>query len=435
MKRKNNKFVFTRTEIEKWDRLDNASKIFPPNTTKRDTKVFRFACELKEEIDKIVLQRALELTLEEFPIFRSVLRRGAFWYYLKPEKRKVRVTEENTPPCYKIYEQGRYNTLFRVSYYGRRINLEVYHALTDGTGALHFLRTIVYHYIVLKHPDEFKDTVFDFDASFSQKEEDSFKKYYEPPKESAPKEPKSYRVKGAKTDDYRTLVIEGLIPVKQILKKAHEYNTTMTGYLTALFLIAINKNAPVTKLPTVMTIPVNLRSHFHSESVRNFFCTINVGYNFSKGSGELEDVIKSIDSQMEQKLTHDYLARRMNGYSAIERNPLVRVIPLVIKDFGLRMAGKVNENESTASISNIGRVVMPDGFEKYIKLFDVFISTNKIQICLCSYKDNLMISFTSAFKSTDIQKDFFRMIANEGISVEITSNQNLMKEDDEYEIL
>ena len=41
---------------KKWYKLDNAAKIFPPNATRKDPKVFRFSCELYEDIDKKILQ-------------------------------------------------------------------------------------------------------------------------------------------------------------------------------------------------------------------------------------------------------------------------------------------------------------------------------------------------------------------------------------------
>ena len=66
-----------------WQRLDNAAKIFPSNSTKSDTKVFRFCCELTEPVDPVLLQPALEATLESFPLYRAVLKRGLFWYYFE----------------------------------------------------------------------------------------------------------------------------------------------------------------------------------------------------------------------------------------------------------------------------------------------------------------------------------------------------------------
>ena len=52
-----------------WRRLDNAAKLYSAASNKRDTRVFRFYCELKEEVRKELLQEALDQTVETFPMF------------------------------------------------------------------------------------------------------------------------------------------------------------------------------------------------------------------------------------------------------------------------------------------------------------------------------------------------------------------------------
>lgn len=66
-----------------WNKLDNAAKIFPAAQSKKDTQVFRFSCELYKTVNKDLLQKATEDTLEEFDIFKSILRRGLFGITLK----------------------------------------------------------------------------------------------------------------------------------------------------------------------------------------------------------------------------------------------------------------------------------------------------------------------------------------------------------------
>lgn len=220
-------------------------------------------------------------------------------------------------------------------------------------------------------------------------------------------------------------IIEGVLPVKAVLAAARERGVTMTVLLTALFLCAVDKNAVLRRKrhPVVAAVPVNLRNYFPSETARNFFCTINVGYHFGRDPGDLESVMASVRRQFEQLLTRENLAKRMNGYSAIEHNALVRVVPLGLKNIILRIAGAIAEHDHTISISNIGKVSMPAGCERYIRLFDVFVSTNILQLCLCSFGEDLTLSFSSAFRNTDVQKDFFRFLTGMGIPVEITTNR------------
>ena len=82
-------------KYKKWYKLDNAAKIFPPTSTKKDSKVFRFACELYEDVDKEILQYALDKTIEEYPLFLSTLKKGLFWYYLETSSITPKVTKEN----------------------------------------------------------------------------------------------------------------------------------------------------------------------------------------------------------------------------------------------------------------------------------------------------------------------------------------------------
>ena len=133
-------------KLSKWYRLDNAAKIFPPSKNKYDAKIFRFSVSLKENIDKNILESALKITLEEYPVFKSILKKGFFWYYLEESNIKPIVVEEHLRPC-SAFDNG---NLFQVTYYKKRINLEVNHALTDGTGTLTFLKSLTANYINIK---------------------------------------------------------------------------------------------------------------------------------------------------------------------------------------------------------------------------------------------------------------------------------------------
>lgn len=89
------------------------------------------------------LQAALDKTMEKYPVFLSVMRKGLFWYYLEKSELKPVVKEESEPPCLNLYIRDRKTLLFQVNYYKTRINFEVFHALTDGTGAIQFLKELV----------------------------------------------------------------------------------------------------------------------------------------------------------------------------------------------------------------------------------------------------------------------------------------------------
>lgn len=408
-----------------WNRLDNAAKIFPSNTSKRDTKVFRFACELYEEINPVLLQQALAYTIDYFPMFRSVMKSGLFWYYFEKSSLEPVVTEEHRPVCSPLYDPDYRGLLFEVTYYRRRISFDVFHALTDGTGAMQFLKMLVSQYLRLKYPEKGLP-LLDYDASASQKGEDSFQKYYDPAREKQERQKriKAYQFKGARLPEGRLKVIEGIMPVKELLTAAHTYHTTLTVLIAAVLLRAIGRQMPLRerKKPVVLAVPVNLRNYFDSETARNFFGVINVSYDFGSRSGELDDIVAQVDASFKRELTKERLSRIINNYIKIEKNAVVRIVPLPLKNIVLKQAGRMNLKESTSSLSNIGRANLPEAFRPYVRLFDVICSTDRMQICLCSCGELLTANFSSVFESTEVQKDFFRTFSELGIPVEIASN-------------
>ena len=419
-------------KLRPWSRLDNAAKIFPPASTKDSTNVFRFSCELYEEVDSHTLQQALDLTVEQFPAYLSVLKRGMFWYYLEASGLSPIVTADSKPPCSPIYDRNRRTLLFSVTYFRRRINLEVYHVLADGTGALQFMRTLVYHYLCIRHQKELAGELplMDYDASAAQKMDDSFKKYYTGKQTSNGKKQRekrcaAYRLKGMRTAERRIKVIEGIMNTRELVDRAHEYHTTLTVFLTAVLLRAIFEEMPLRarRRPAVIKVPVDLRNYFPSVSARNFFSIINVGYDFSVQSHELEDIIQGVAASFKEELTEENLSRRLNALMAIEQNMFARIAPLTVKDVCMRAAYRFDASGVTATLSNVGRITMPAALEPYIRLFDICVSTNKLQICMCSFQDNVAVSFTSQFISSDIQRRFFRTLTQMGIEVELVTNQ------------
>lgn len=409
-----------------WRRLDNAAKIFPPTSGKRDPKVFRFACELREPVEPEILQTALDVTMELFPGYRSVLRHGFFWYYLEASDLKPQVRKEASPLCSPIYDRNVSTLLFDVTYFDRRISLEVYHALADGTGALQFLRALVCRYLALRHREELGETPPqpDYDASETEQMADSFQKYYDKKKGKKAPLKFAYKLKGPKLPEYRIKVIEGVMPVPEVLKLAHSFQTTVTVLFTSLLLCAIHEGMSrrEEKKPVVISVPVNLRNYFASESARNFFALMAISYDFSRQPAELEQVIPEVARAFRENLTLEKLKQHMNSLIAIEKNVAARAVPLLIKDVSMRAAYWFSAQAETAAVSNVGQIKLPEVYAPYIRLFDVFTSTDKLQICMCSYRENMVVSFTDPLSSADIQKYFFRWLASHGVPVELTTN-------------
>lgn len=411
----------------KWSRLDNTAKIFPSNSTPRDSKVFRLSCELKEAADPAVLQHALDKTLEEFPFFRSVMKKGLFWYYLEESALEAVVSPEVLTPCAPLYNRNSKTLLFRVIYYGRRISLEVYHVLADGTGAMQFFRTMLSYYLFEKHKADFSGGFPEFvwESSQWQKEEDGFQKYYERLKWHFPSwERNAYRLKGERFPEDRLGIVEGCMMLDAALGCARTRNVTLTELMTAMLILAIQEGMSLRdrRKPVVITVPVNLRGFFPSESARNFFEVINIRYDFREQENSMEAVLSHVKKQFHDKLRPEQMRKQMNQMCALEHSLPMRMIPLFLKDPILRAANIFAERKATASFSNVGKVLLPKGMERYVRLFSVFAAPNMIQASACSFQKYYVVSFAGPFCRHDVERAFFRRLAEMGIDVTITTN-------------
>lgn len=410
----------------KWNRLDNAAKIYPAASTKTDTHVFRFSCELNEAVNPETLQRMLNETVKIFPVYQYILKRGLFWYYLESTSLAPVVRQEYKPPCNEIYDRNQKTLLYEVTYFGNIINLEVYHVLTDGTGAMNFLRIMVTKYLADIH--SIVEPEVDYDASHMQMADDSFRRYYNDSvkkNKNKKKHVKACKLKGQKFAENRIKIIRGTVSVSKILKISREYNSTLTTFLAACMIQAINEEIAERskKHPVVLAIPVNLRNYFKSESARNFFSIVYTEYDCWDNKGVFEDIIQKVNNDFKRELTLENMTDNLNSLYSLERNFFVRIAPLFLKDIALKIAYENSAQKSTAILSNVGIIKMPVDVASYIRSFDVCTGTNRMQVCVCSYLDRLSINFTTPFMSSDIQRRFCRMLTEFGLDVELATNQ------------
>ena len=401
-----------------WRNLDNAAKMFSAASSPKDTRVFRFYCVLKEKIDGSILKMALDQTIQKYPVFLSVMRKGLFWHYLEKSDLRPVVREEYKEPCSHLYIRDKKELLFEVTYYTNRINFEVFHALTDGTGAMHFLQELVQNYLILAHPKEnFPEIRREKKTGRGNIEEDSFSQYYSSdiPK-NREKKKAAVKLKGEKLVHSDMHISEVVLSVKEIHQKARSYGVSITVLLTAVMLCSIREEIPKNqqKRPVTLMIPVNLRNYFPSQSMTNFFGWIEVGYTFSDTT-TFEEVLADVKLQFEQELEKDKIAMHMNDYVRIEKNIFVRAVPLEIKKYFLMIGANLGSRSITAVYSNIGIIHLPEEYREYIRHFGIFASTNSLQMCSCSYGDEMVLGFTSKIPDDSIQRNFRRMLSEEEI--------------------
>ncbi len=443
---------------KKWVRLDNASNIFLAARTETDTKVFRLSAEMAHSVDVSLLQQALDSTYEKYVLYHSVLRRGLFWYYLEESDLHPLVIPETQPPCAQIYHYDRRELLFRVLYRGTRIHLEVFHALSDGTGGMWFFQDLLMEYVRRLDVQSAQDALPSEEQLESQLE-DSYDRYFKHKKrnnfaeeaasaldamqdDTSEQEKRShtlsedgwksiekgnvYRVRGEKTADLRTHVVELRMPVDAVLSLARQEGVSLTVYLSALFVKAVHQTAPRSEQGKAiqLSLPVNLRRFFPSHSARNFFTALYLSYPFAHPEEDtLATICASLQKEMKAKVNQPSLQKRLEKLISYEFNPLMRAAPRPLKDLILKGINWVNNRHITIAVSNLGKVSIPAAMDAHISALYFHVSAVRPQLSIVSFKDQLTATFTSPFVETEIERVFARSLTEQGIPVTIASNK------------
>lgn len=413
-----------------WYLLDNAAKIFPCTSNKNRPNMFSVGVELVEDVNEAILQETIDIVLPRFPSYKARLRKGLFWYYLEENNKPYEVKELDSQLFDFNMLKRKNGYLFDLAYYKNKINLTMFHSLTDGTGAMEFLKTIVYQYLKLTGKKIGSEGIVMMPEAPSVNGElnDNFQTYYDRHKSVAPKENKAYHIEGTHFD-YGVGVIIGTASVDKVKALAKKYNVTLTTYLSALFTYALYLDAyspdhPITK-PVKLFIPVNMRKILKDETTRNFAGYLRLE-SFLKPNMTLEEIIVDFDKQMKEKVNKDYLLSVSNSNVKMEKNVLMRLTPLFIKNIAMRIGySMLGDSIQTISLSNLGVITFPKSMEKYIEnvYFDLGASYNIVKnFGVCSYKDKLNLSFSRRIIETGLEQKFFKLLTDQGVEVEISSN-------------
>lgn len=418
----------TNTDIG-WDRLDNTAHLFPVIAGESVSNVYRIFVILNENIDKNILQQALNIVLPKFDGFNVRLRKGVFWYYFEENgKPAPKVREENAYPCRYIVQNRNRSYMFRVSYYKNRINLEVFHVLTDGMGGINFLKELTYQYLRIAHPKLGELTGDQLSVDTSLNREDSFLKNYKKSHAKGYKTQKAFLMKGEKLRKGEFGVIHGTMSVQALKEVSHRYEVSINEYLVAAFIYSIYTECmhgmPGNK-PIRAAVPVNLRPFFHSVTTKNFFVMVSAEFLPEKEEYTFEEVVEITKISLREQITKEHLEDLFSYNVSNEKNIIARAVPLFLKNIAMRYVYTQAALANTTTVTNIGNISVSEEYAPYIQMFGAFLAMSKGQSLkgtICSYGDYLMFTFSSVLADTSVQRGFFRRLAEDGLDIKVESN-------------
>ncbi|MGD9910203.1 MAG: hypothetical protein AB7U79_06330 [Candidatus Izemoplasmatales bacterium] len=420
---------------QEWYKLDNSAKIFPEVSNTKETNTFRVQIALKETLDPDTLQKAVDHVLERYPMFKVRLKTGIFWRYFDYNTRPFIVEPMSHMVCGPLLPKDNNGYLFKVFYRNNILAIEMFHSLADGGGAYMFLKSIVYEYFVQRGYKVTPDNmILTTDSRPTIEEyEDSNVAYYDPKNRKHVNEKKALGIKGTPLGDSNIGLISGCVSTKKILEISRSHQATVTEFLVAIMMMTIynvkikhREHQKYHQKPVKIFVPVNLRNHLPSKTLRNFSNFTKTDMVMNRPDITFEEVLALAKEQLRYGLQKDELIRKMSENVAFEKNIILRITPFHLKKFVMKLGySLMGLSLNTMSFTNIGRIDFPESMKPYIDNVSAAVYSGKFNTFNCaivSFEDKFKITFTRSIVETSLEKEFFRSLNQMGLDVKIESN-------------
>jgi hypothetical protein len=168
-------------------------------------------------------------------------------------------------------------------------------------------------------------------------------------------------------------------------------------------------------------VPINLRNFHESETLRNFSAFIIPGIYPERGEYSFEEIIKLVHHFMRYEITEKNMRAQVAANVRYANNPLVKIIPLYIKNRIIRLVYRsIGPGSFTSTISNLGRIIVPVEMAAHVKRFTCTLAATQDNFVSCGmlgYMGNVFLNFSRVIEETIVERKFFSFLQNQGLPV------------------
>lgn len=410
-----------------WFPLDNAAKIYPAVINKTFTAVFRITVVLRTPVQINALRKAVLHAEKRFPYFLVTLKEGFFWYYLEHLPKHFPIEVDDEPYCRMFSKHGH---LIRIRVKNNRISAEFSHILTDGSGALEFLKSILITYSKFSTTEN--DVAFQENKESKIKEEeyeDAYKRYFKAEIPPMIKKSKAFHLPYRLISPPRLNMLNVILSVKELKVHAANKGVSITVYLVAVYLYILQdvsisskgKGSYMGRKTLRIQVPINLRQILPSKTMRNFSLFVMPEIDLRLGYYTFDEIIKSVFHQTQLETDEKLINKNISRNVGSEKKLYIRSIPLFIKSLILRMKYySLGTSQYSGVVTNLGKIDLPNDKES---LIDYFIMTppppNKVLKLNCGiagFGDKLVLCFNNITRSHEFEEKFLGFLHEQGIA-------------------
>ena len=412
-------------EALSWYPLDDAAKIYPISMKFGKMPMFRLSCYLRDDVVPEILQMALTFTIKRFPSFATIVRRGIFWHYLDTIKRRFHISEDIGVPCQPIKITSVGSQSFKVLYHANRISVEFFHVLTDGTGGMVFLKSLVAEYLnILGAPKALGRGVLDANSSVQHLETtNDFQRLCPNIRKSGGfSGPAAVQMGGKIARRSPCKVVQLVYDTQDLLSCAHGYGVSVSSLVLALMFHAQMNATEFFNGKIQIQVPVNMRKFFpQSSTLRNFsmYCSIDLA---PEEITDFKATAEAVSQQLTQKATFEEMSVMMSTARRLVRS--LRFIPLAIKSPVAKIVyGFLGDSRFSNTLSNLGRIEVPDEMAPYIEGFDFVLGTcvvSRASCSMCSFGGSTVLSISKNTRDPSFEESLRALSEQLGLKTTVS---------------
>ena len=411
---------------QSWFPLDDAAKIYPVSMEHGVMSVFRLSVNLKEKVIPELLQMALTFTIKRFPSFATTLKKGVFWHYLDSTKRCFNIYEEKDVPCQALKVSHTGSQSFRTLYYNNRISIEFFHVLTDASGGMEFLKSLLSEYIrltgvIINSQNKILNINDNPDISEFVNE---FANIEKTPNASGLYNKTATQMTGNLSKIKPCRILNFKMQADKLKEVAKKYNVTVSTYILSLMFIACKSACEIYDGEFAIQVPVNMRKFYTSRTLRNFsmYCGIRLPISQIQ---DVESIKDEIVNQLTIKSSKEEMHKMLYATKRLIKN--IRLIPLIIKQpIAKFISGLLGDLAFTSTLSNIGVVDLPEEYKNYIQNMEFILNTsttNRASCGLITYNNIATLSITKMTKDPSFENKIYELLLKDGIDIIVEGSE------------